>query len=104
MGLGAYWSTLQVLKCRFSLNNQSKVYLAGRLGGGTWDIEFPNNDNDVMTYRDLQAVLGFESRNSEGNFASVEFGYVFDRKLDFRTLPQSTEFDNAFVLRFVTRK
>ncbi len=88
----------------YSIDNQSKIYLAGRLGGGTWDIEFPNNDNDVMTYRDLQLLLGFENRNSDGNLSSVEFGYVFDRRLQFRTLSQSTEFDDAFVLRFVTRK
>ncbi len=88
----------------YSIDNQSKIYLAGRLGGGTWDIEFPNNDNDVMTYRDLQLLLGFENRNSDGNLSSVEFGYVFDRRLQFRTLSQPTEFDDAFVLRFVTRK
>ena len=88
----------------YSIDNQSKIYLAGRLGGGTWDIEFPNNDNDVMTYRDLQFLVGFENRNTQGNLSSVEFGYVFDRRLQFRTLAQSTEFDDAFVLRFVTRK
>lgn len=88
----------------YSIDNQSKLYLAGKLGGGTWDIEFPNNDNDVMTYRDLQFLLGFENRNSEGHLSSVEFGYVFDRRLQFRSLSQSTEFDDAFVLRFVTRK
>ena len=88
----------------YSIDNQSKIYLAGRLGGGTWDIEFPNNDNDVMTYRDLQFLVGFENRNTQGNLSSVEFGYVFDRRLQFRTLTQSTEFDDAFVLRFVTRK
>lgn len=88
----------------YSIDNQSKVYLAGRLGGGTWDIEFPNNDNDVMTYRDLQVLCGFERRNSEGHLACVEFGFVFDRRLEFRTLSQPTEFDDAFVLRLVTRK
>ena len=88
----------------YSIDSQSKIYLAGRLGGGTWDIEFPNNDNDVMTYRDLQFLVGFENRNTQGNLSSVEFGYVFDRRLQFRTLAQSTEFDDAFVLRFVTRK
>ena len=88
----------------YSIDNQSKFYLAGRLGGGTWDIEFPNNDNDVMTYRDLQLLLGFERRKSDGNLSSLEIGYVFDRRLEFRTLTQPTEFDNAFVLRFVTRK
>ena len=88
----------------YSIDNQSKIYLAGRLGGGTWDIEFPNNDNDVMTYRDLQLLLGFERRSSDGDLASIEFGYVFDRKLEFRTLSQTTGFDDAFVLRLVTRK
>jgi len=88
----------------YSYDNQSKVYLAGRLGGGTWDIEFPNNDNDVLTYSDLQLLLGFERRKEDGNLASVEFGYVFDRKAEFRTLTGSTEFDDAFVLRFVSRK
>ena len=88
----------------YSIDNQSKFYLAGRLGGGTWDIEFPNNDNDVMTYRDLQLLLGFERRKSDGNLSSLEIGYLFDRRLEFRTLTQTTDFDNAFVLRFVTRK
>ena len=88
----------------YSIDNKSKVYLAGRLGGGTWDIEFPNNDNDVLTYRDLQLLLGFEHRDADGHLSSVEFGYVFDRRVEFRTLTQSNEFGDAFVLRFVTRK
>ena len=88
----------------YSVDNQSKIYLAGRLGGGTWDIEFPNNANDVMTYRDLQLLLGFERRSADGDLTSIEFGYVFDRKLEFRTLSQTAGFDDAFILRLVTRK
>ncbi|HUP77219.1 MAG TPA: hypothetical protein VM260_01570 [Pirellula sp.] len=88
----------------YSINNQSKIYVAGRLGGGTWDIEFPNNANDVLTYRDLQLLLGFERRSPDGDLAAIEFGYVFDRKLEFRTLSQTSGFEDAFVLRLVTRK
>ncbi len=88
----------------YSIDNRSKIYLAGRLGGGTWDIEFPNNDNDVLTYRELQFLLGLEKRNSEGNLTSLEFGYVFDRRIEFRTLEQTSEFDDALVIRLVTRK
>ncbi len=88
----------------YAIDNQSKLYMAGRLGGGTWDIEFPNNDNDVMTYRDLQLLFGYENRGDEGNSTAVELGYVFDRRVQFRTLSESAEFDNAFVLRIVTRK
>ena len=88
----------------YVLSDAYRIYLSGSIGGGTWDIEFPNNDNDVMTYRDLQLLLGFEHRDSEGHLSSIEFGYVFDRRLEFRTLTQVNEFDDAFVLRFVTRK
>lgn len=88
----------------YAIDNQSKFYMAGRLGGGSWDIEFPNNDNDVVTYRDLQILFGFESKGDDGDTSSVEFGYVFDRRVHFRTLEQSAEFDNAFVFRYVTRK
>ncbi|MEQ1824930.1 MAG: hypothetical protein ABL921_03260 [Pirellula sp.] len=88
----------------YTFVDQSKMYLAGRLGGGTWDIEFPSDANDVMTYRDLQLLLGFEHRNSDGDLTVWEFGYVFDRSLEFRTLVGKTEFDDAFVFRIVTRK
>jgi hypothetical protein len=87
----------------YSLTDSNRVYLAGRLGGGTWDIEFPDNANDVMTYRDLQVLLGFESRDSDNAWSAIEFGYVFDRSLEFRTQAGETRFDDAFMLRFVTR-
>ncbi len=88
----------------YSLDNQRKLYLAGRLGGGSWDIEFPNDDNDVMTYRDLQLLVGYELRDTDGSLGSWEFGYVFDRRIEFRTLGTELALDDAFVIRLVTRK
>ena len=87
----------------YSLTDSNRVYLAGRLGGGSWDIEFPDNANDVMTYRDLQMLMGFERRDSDNAWSAIEFGYVFDRSLEFRTQSGETRFDDAFLLRFVTR-
>ena len=88
----------------YSIDNQTKLYLAGRLGGGSWDIEFPNDDNDVMTYRDLQLLFGYERRDSDGSLGAWEFGYVFDRRIEFRTLGTEVALDDAFVIRLVTRK
>jgi len=87
----------------YSITESNRVYLAGRFGGGTWDIELPDNSNDVMTYRDLQLLIGFENRDSGNSWTAIEFGYVFDRSLEFRTLASETHFDDAFLLRFVTR-
>jgi hypothetical protein len=88
----------------YLIDNEHKLYVAGRLGGGTWDIEFPNNDNDVMTVRELQLLFGFEHREANGDTEAWEFGYVFDRRLQFRTLAIESEFDSAFVFRVVSRK
>lgn len=88
----------------YSIDNRNKVYVAGKLGGGSWDIEFPNNDNDVMTYRDVQLLFGYESQGTDGELHMCEFGWVFDRRLEFRTLTTETEFGDAFVFRIVTKK
>jgi hypothetical protein len=88
----------------YALSGGSRLYLAGRLGGGTWDIEFPSDANDVMTYRDKQLLFGLETRTADGEVHALELGYVFDRRLEFRTLNSQTDFDDAFVFRLVTRK
>ena len=88
----------------YTLDQSRKLYVAGRLGGGTWEIEFPNSDNDVMTYRDLQLVVGLERLKANGNVSAWEFGYLFDRNVEFRTLTGETHFDDAFLFRIVMRK
>ena len=80
------------------------MYLAGTLNGGTWDIEFPDESNQVMTYRDYRLVLGFERMDKDGDLSAWEFGYVFGRSLEFRSNPVSTTFGDAFVLQWVWRR
>lgn len=78
-----------------------RLYVRGQLGGGSWDIEFPNQANDVMTYRDVQILMGLE-RKKDGKQQRLELGYVFERQLEFRWSPQSRELDDGFVIRLVT--
>ncbi len=85
------------------LSKQTRLYSAGLLGGGTWDIEFPDDGNDVMTYRDYRLVMGIEQADSKGHLSAWELGWVFDRKLEFRSRSNERDFDDAFVIRFVTQ-
>jgi hypothetical protein len=87
----------------FVLSDQSRLYSAGTLGGGTWDIEFPDQSNDVMTYRDYRWVIGVEQANRRGGLSAWELGWVFGRTLEFRSQTNENDFEDAFIIRFVTR-
>jgi hypothetical protein len=86
----------------FTVSEGVRYYLAGRLGGGTWDIEYPSGVGDVMTYRDFRLLLGKESRYMDGSRHGFEIGYVFGRKLMMRETLDELDFGNSMILRFVS--
>jgi hypothetical protein len=90
-------------RVQFALNDTKQLYIRGLLGGGTWDIEMPDEANDVVTYRDFQLLFGLEQVNDDGTASSFELGYVFGRKVELRTSPQDHTFDDAFIVRWVRR-
>lgn len=67
------------------ISPKSSIYLAGELGGGTWDIERPTLPDDVVTYRDLRLLFGFSNCDENGGESGLEIGYVFDRDLTYRS-------------------
>ena len=88
-------------RIEFNLSDSKRLYLAGQLGGGTWDVD--NGVDLVATYRDYRLMLGFESADSDGSTSGLEFGYVFERQLEVRGQQGHTQFDDAFMLRWVSR-
>jgi hypothetical protein len=84
-----------------ALRSGRTLYVGGRLGGGTWDIEFPSGQGDVLTYRDYRLLLGLRSPRGDGT-SSIEVGYIFGRKMEFHTSSGVATPDDAFILRFVT--
>ena len=87
----------------FALSSSERAYIGGLLGGGTWDIEMPGDVNDVMTYRDFRLIFGLERLYEKGRLSGLELGYVFGRQVDFRTLQPGVEFDDGFLIRWVSR-
>lgn len=88
----------------YMLSETHRMYLAGVMSGGTWQIRFPDGANPVMTYRDFRLLLGIESTDKDGSLSAWEFGYVFGRSLEFRNQPGDTHFDDAFVIHWVSRR
>lgn len=39
-------------RLEYAVSKDLRLYMAGRLGGGTWDVEFPDSFEQVVTYRD----------------------------------------------------
>ncbi|MCA9101362.1 MAG: hypothetical protein R3C10_16080 [Pirellulales bacterium] len=67
-------------------------YLAGGYGGGSWTIERAAGYSDSFDYNDIRVSLGLEFRQLEKTTAYVEFGYVFDRSVEYVVQP-SANFD-----------
>lgn len=78
------------------------AYLRGALGGGTWDIEYVNAGDDVMTYRQWELLFGVANR-TEDRTTGIEVGYLIDRALEFRDSGQALNLPDAWFFRIVTR-
>lgn len=87
----------------FALDDQHRVYVAGLLGGGTWDFEATADTRELLTYRDYRVVLGFEFADNDNHLSSIEFGYAFDRQLEFAHAGITLNSPDAFVLQWVSR-
>lgn len=81
----------------------SSIYLAGELGGGTWAIERVPDSDDVVTYHALQLLFGYSSRGEEGEEHSLEFGFIFDRSLKYRSGIGDMSLGDAFMIRTTQR-
>lgn len=91
-------------KVQFGLPGGRMFYVAGRLGGGTWDFELPGGAEDVVTYRDYRILLGLARGAGKFGIRSIEVGYLFGRKLSLRESGDSMRMSDALAIQFVTLK
>ena len=88
----------------YLLNDKHRLYLAGNTSGGNWDIDVRNGPDIVMGYRDYRLMFGVETARDDGKLWAWEFGWVFGRNVEMRGRPDDLSFDDAFMIRWVTRK
>jgi hypothetical protein len=85
------------------LSPRSRLYTAGALGGGTWDVEFPDSSGQLVTYRDYRLSLGLEQRQGEDGLTNLEVAWVFGRQLERRGDPAAVELNDAVLLIMTLR-
>lgn len=61
------------------------VFVGGEMWGGMWAIERQAGASDVVTYRDLRAVIGLESTTENQIVWFTDLGVAFNRHLEFRS-------------------
>jgi hypothetical protein len=80
-------------------NTDIWVYLAGEFGGGSWSIATQAGRQGVE-YDDYRAILGVEWTTFAGFRGYLEGGYVFGRKLRFKsTYPEFSGLDDTGMIR-----
>lgn len=84
-----------------TLDAEHRIYLAGSLGGGTWDFQTATRTRELLTYRDYRVVVGFEFMGPLAQLSSVELGYAFSRQVRFTEAATTESFPAAFVLQWV---
>ena len=82
-------------------NTEFWWFVAGEYGGDSWTIEraFTGNE-DYVDYNDFRVSIGLEWTTLSNYRGFVEFGYVFERELDYQVgPPDKIHPDETFMFR-----
>ena len=76
------------------------VYVGAEFGGDTWWVRRASGVEDRLTLRDYRVYLGIERKRDGGTGARLELGYIFGRRLEYRSAPTVYKFNDTIMLRF----
>jgi len=91
-------------RVEYAVSKDLRLYMAGRLGGGTWDVEFPDSSEQVITYRDYRIAAGWERPDTDGSIFAVEICWITGRRLELRDSSDVLQMDDAIMLQIMTRR
>jgi hypothetical protein len=74
-------------------------YVSGEFGGGRWEVELAPGSNQSLDYTDLRVILGIEAIYAERLRGHIEFGYVFDRRVNVAAFPNDYLPSDTVMLR-----
>lgn len=75
-------------------------YVGGEFGGGIWAVERRSTSAlDVVSYNDLRVLIGYERKIVGGLSQRYEFGYVFDRNIEYESATPDATLDDTLFAR-----
>ena len=80
-------------------HSETWLYLAGVFGGNTWAVTRASGQADELTIRDLRLVTGIEHLLTKNRGVFAETGLVFNRSLEYTTVPLMRDLDSTYMLR-----
>lgn len=111
-GVGAIWTPHEDLKVELLFprprvmyqlmpkhDKKRWLYLAGEFGGGSWAIDRANGTPDVFTYSALRMLVGYETQGPKGFNPRIEAGFVFDRRVEYKSGIGDYDPSNAALIR-----
>ncbi len=81
--------------------NERWFYVQGDFGGGIWAVERANGAPDTLNYSDLRVIVGTERKQIGSISRRWEFGYVFNRELEYDSVGSDIEIDDSIFVRAV---
>lgn len=79
------------------------LYLGGQLTGNQWAVDLAHDQHDKLGYRDYRVVIGWESREANGENSFFELGYVMQRRLKFDRFGPDRTPNETLVFRWGSR-
>jgi hypothetical protein len=76
------------------------AYVGAEIGGGSWAIERIDGTDDIADINDTRAFIGLEWMGPRRVTGFLDFGYVFDRELAYKSDPiNELEIQDSLMLR-----
>lgn len=75
------------------------TYFGAEFGGDTWTVQRTSGETDRLTLFDVRVYLGLDRRLDGGSSLRLELGWVFARKLSYRSTAGDIDFPATLMLR-----
>ena len=80
-------------------NSETWSYLTTGLGGNTWAVTRASGQTDELSLRDVRMMLGIDHLTDGGGGWFAEFGYAFNRRIEYESTDTEIDLSDGILLQ-----